>query len=394
MPYETGGRADKYGNYYETRIVIYYLLKLIEEDIIYLKYEPLGELEKGVDLWVQYKNDVEEGIQCKSRNGSKSAWDFISLKNNYIFKKWLTHLNNDCNCMVSLVSPINCIILEDLINRAKTNYSVTDFYKYQICQSGKKLIEFFDKFCQEIGIKKKDYNNPYTEKELYNCINYLKRICIRQLPDSELKNIIFEKIRTLFSTDSTKVYSIFVDFVVNVDCFGRKITQNQIYDLIDKNNFLLRSLSNDQKIIPRIIELNHEYRKCFTKLKNGFFINDKFQECKKNIELGNSLIIHGEAGVGKSGCIENIIEYCEIKKIQYFAIKLDNKKPLVNLEEWGKSLGFSSSIAHCFDSVTKHDKAVIIFDQLDTLRWTNGNSNDSLFICFELIKQIINLNLN
>ena len=53
MPYEIGGRADKFGNRYENRWVVNQLLRLIKEEIASVTVEAIGEEEEGVDLWIK-----------------------------------------------------------------------------------------------------------------------------------------------------------------------------------------------------------------------------------------------------------------------------------------------------------------------------------------------------
>ena len=51
-----------------------------------------------------------------------------------------------------------------------------------------------------------------------------------------------------------------------------------------------------------------------------------------------------------------------------------------------------SSIVHCINSISKNKQAVLILDQLDALRWTQGVSHESLMVCSEIIRQVTNLN--
>lgn len=50
MPYEVGGRADKFGNRYESRWVVKQFLRLLNEGIASVIIESIGEEEEGVDL--------------------------------------------------------------------------------------------------------------------------------------------------------------------------------------------------------------------------------------------------------------------------------------------------------------------------------------------------------
>ncbi len=145
--------------------------------------------------------------------------------------------------------------------------------------------------------------------------------------------------------------------------------------------------------MPRLKELNQIYEDTFIPLNNGLINREEFSDCRKAIDSGDSIIIHGKAGRGKSGCTIDIINYCKEKNIPYIEIKLDKQfLPKRNAEKWGNDLGLPASIAHCIHSISKNERAVIILDQLDALRWTQAHSRDALLVCAEIIKQVEALN--
>lgn len=387
MPYELGGRADKSGNRFEIRVVMYYLLKVLEENIDYFILEALGDDEKGVDILLGYNDGSKEGIQCKGRNGSKHFWDFGTANAKQIFTNWKFHLERDPSYNVSLASPLAFPMMEDLIDRSRNTSDLpSDFYSYQVLSQSKEFISFFNNFCNALSI------NPKQSKDLERCINYLNRIHCIHFPDAYLKEILIDKISYLFIGDCELVYDRFIAWIVDDDTRGIKITSATINNFIGNSGLKLKNLAFDRSIISRINELNKEYQGSFIPLKGGLFGRDEFVKCRSQLECGKSLLIHGKAGRGKSGCTEDIINYCNEKKIQYIAIKLDKRIPIGNAERWGIELGLPTSIVHCIHSFSKDDPAVIILDQLDALRWTQSHSRDSLLVCSEIIRQISRLN--
>lgn len=145
--------------------------------------------------------------------------------------------------------------------------------------------------------------------------------------------------------------------------------------------------------MPRIHILNDEYKNSFKTLDSGLKIRTQFDECKKYIQEGKSIIIHGKAGNGKSGLTENIIDWCNKSNILHLDLKLDCYIPEGTAQGWGEKLGFPASISYCLNAFSKENNIVLILDQLDALRWTARNSKSSLATCLELIREIRNLNL-
>lgn len=388
MPYEKSGRADKSGNRFEIRVVVYHMLKLLEEKIDYIILEAIGDEEQGVDLWIGQKDGTQEGIQCKGRNGSKEYWDFGTANAKNIFTNWKLQLDRDPSIFVSLASPLAFTFLEDLIDRAiKSNNNGRDFYEYQIKPASKEFISFTNNICRVMEI------NHKSEHDLIRLKGYLKRIRYRQFSDYELRETILSKMDYLFLGNSRDVYDSLVVWIVDGDILGKNINLSILYQFFDNNEIKFKNLALDNKIVPRIMELNREYKRLFQPLNNGMIIREEFEECRKAIKIGKSLIIHGKAGRGKSGCTENIINYCEEEGIRYLAIKLDKRIPSGTAERWGIDLGLPSSIVHCIHSIAKNEKAVIILDQLDALRWTQAHSRDALLVCSQIIEQVKILNL-
>ena len=58
MSYESGGRADKYGNHYENCYLVILLLRLIREELTSVTVEPLGEYGDYVEFISEQKNGI------------------------------------------------------------------------------------------------------------------------------------------------------------------------------------------------------------------------------------------------------------------------------------------------------------------------------------------------
>ena len=387
MAYQGGGRTDKAGNKYETNYFIYQLLKVINEEIYSAKLEPSGEDEIGTDILIVNKDETREAQQCKGRNKNNDKWTLSALKQYNILKNWKIQLERDTINSVSLVSPISYILLEDFINMANTSENAKDFYDNHILKD-KQYQKFYQEYCEGMEL------NASNEKDLIKSFDYLKRTYYHQIPDTDLKNIIMEKITDLFCNDKEIVYNALLNFVINKEIWGKTIDLVEIKKYINNNNIKLKNLAFDDKIAPKIDELNKEFDSFFIPINNQMIEREEYKKCKKIINEGGSIIISGKAGYGKSGVVQLIVEECKDNNIPYIAIKLDKRVPENNTIEWGKHLGFPTSISYCLDSISKDRNAVIILDQLDALRWTQANSINALLVCRELINEIENININ
>lgn len=150
----------------------------------------------------------------------------------------------------------------------------------------------------------------------------------------------------------------------------------------------------NKKITPRVSELNEQYKNTFRGIKGTFINRPEIDKCIEDIKQDKSVIIHGKAGQGKSGCTQGVIEYCETEGIPYVAIKLDDRMPEQNADKWGEELGLTTSIPMALSMLCENKRGIIILDQLDALRWTNVHSRQALITCTEVIKRVEEINLN
>ena len=179
-----------------------------------------------------------------------------------------------------------------------------------------------------------------------------------------------------------------LSFVCMENILGVEITQPVLMQYLEKQEMEMRLRDGDDRILPRFKEINQEYRDTFKPLKEGLVSRKEFEDCINAIKSEKSFIISGAAGYGKSGCTEVILNYCESERIPHIAIKLDQRVPHGSCDIWGKDLGLSGSLVHAMHCISRNEKAVIVLDQLDALRWTQANSREALLVCMELIRQV------
>lgn len=388
MAYEAGGRADKSGNRFEYNWTINKMLDVLNEKIQYLTIEAVGDDERGVDLWIGNKDGTREGQQCKGRCRNNEYWTYGEVNEKGIWDNWKVQLENSKANMVSLVSPLAFNVLEDITQMARNTDAAKprDFYEYQIRKSGKKTVKFFHHYCDAMGI------NPAEERGIATAIDYMSRTFYRNPGNFGLREILLQRIELLFVGDAEEIFSKLLKFVLLEDIWGKKIDALMITDYCKDTGIVFRDLARDERILPVILNLNEEYQSVFIKFQSGYIIRNEAKSCWQWILDGKSVIIHGHAGMGKSGCIENIIQFCKESETLYLAVKLDKRIPHETAERWGQSMGLPASVSHCLNAVSCDKRAVLIFDQLDALRWTQAHSSESLAICRKIIREVEQMN--
>ncbi|MDU4861722.1 MAG: hypothetical protein E6356_11005 [Terrisporobacter othiniensis] len=388
--YELGGRADKFGNRYESRWVVNQLIRIIKEEIDSVILEVIGEEEKGVDIVVINKDGSREYHQCKGRNASNETWEIADLNNKGILQNAKGHLDRCSTSKFVLVSPAPCLMLHSFHERAlNSSENSQDFYEYQIKTSGKKIINAFEYYCKCMNL---DTSNT---EDIIKAQNYLRRTDAYLVPDdlNEKKNIL-DKIEMYFIGNQQIIHNLLANYAIEENLLGHKLKYDMIIKYLQDKGILLRNLAFDDRLIPRIDFLNQEFMDTVNFIDNRFIKRIEVDKIVTAIENGDSIVIHGKAGYGKSGCIYEVLNRIRNKNIGVLALKMDKIMPEYNAKNYGDKLDLRASPIHCINELYKDSKAVIIFDQLDAIRWTNTHSSSSIEVCKEMISQVKNINLS
>lgn len=390
MPHENAGRADKLGNLYEDRWDVNQLLRLLNEEIFSVTIEAIGEDEKGIDLWIKNKDGSRECHQCKSRNGSKEYWTFGDLNAKGIFEKAKLQLNSSENVTYHFISAVPAMMMYDLTNRARnSNNNSEDFYKFQITKSGEDVNKAFNSICKYFGCSNE------IDNDRSKVFDYLKRMYFVYYPDdiNEKNNLKF-KIKHLYVGDTDAIYSIIKGFAIENDLLGREIKANILHSyLLSLDGVSTRQLYKDERLLPRIEALNEEFISSFIPIDGKIIPRTESDECYRHIKNGTSVIIHGKAGSGKSGCVFELIDKLKNENIVHLALKLDRRIPKDSADKYGESLGLPASPVLCLEAISVEQEVVLILDQLDAIRWTNNHSSNALEVCKEIIREVKNINL-
>ena len=386
MSNELAGRNDKYGNRYENNCIIDTIIDVVAEEILAFSFEPLGKDEVATDILITEKDGTKKFVQCKGRNANNNEWSFSALGRYKLLTRWKTHLDREQSCIVSLMSPLPFVGLEDLIKRAKNNNgNPNDFMNCQVSKSFE-TTEDFKKYCGQLGL---DYTQ---EKDVAIAINYLKRTKIEMRPDENFKANILKRISVYFMGDCEKIYDCFLDLIIMGNIMSNNIDNVWLNNFFKEKNILLRDLSNDKQNFPTIQRLNNEYKNSFLPINNELILRDEVKTCINKINNEESIVIYGKSGYGKSGVVTSLIKYFEEKSILHLAVRLDKKIPTKNAQYWSEELGFNVSISYCLNAFSKNKPCVLIFDQLDALRWTQCHARDSVDVVMSLLDEIKNIN--
>lgn len=382
MSVESGGRADKYGNEYEKRYLAKILLSLINEKIVSVTVEPVGV--EGVEFFAEEKDGKKCYYQCKLSNMTNDSWTVSDLKRRNIFNNIKQILLQDEKAMYYFVSPLAYNELDELCKRAGTNSSVGEF---RLQLGNKKIKKAFDDCIVAFGLDKDSDVNIERMRYLLSRCNF-----VRYLFDSETQKDFDELISMTLTGNVAHARVILENYVDANGKYGTKITKQDLVSYLENSGIKIRNYGNDNRIYSRLNALNCIYWGNFQAISDKLIHRSITDKIIGEVEVGNSIILHGKAGSGKTGCLQELINYLRKESILYLALKLDKNILRGSADSFGKNLNLPESPVHCLATLAAGKKCVLILDQLDALRWNSNFSADALNICKEMFFQAESIN--
>lgn len=387
MALEAGGYADKLGNRYEANWVAYQLLQLLDEKILSVIVEPIGDDEIGVDVVIERHNGEKEYHQCKVGNANSEYWTLAQLNQAKIITKGLFQIQRGMN-EFHLVSPLTSKRLSDLSDSAlNTSGDVTEFYEYQVKISNQREKDFND-LCAYLGL------NRLKELDLEQALFFLQRFKIT--PYVINKHTVCEledKATALFSGVPSKLLQFLKNYPVELNKLRVKITTSSLLSDLEKNGFYPRIKPDDKRVFPILERISKDFTNSIKPylISNTLIRRNEADDVIDSLKNHAVTLIKAEAGMGKSSLLLDLHERLQSQAAISVPIRLDRNRPENNADEFGVKLGFPYSPVLCLSRFTTQQKMVVILDQLDAIRWTATHSNNALQVCQELVRQVLAL---
>ena len=369
-----GGEADKLGNRYEGRWTIHCMIDVMDEKVNSIRIESPGEDAFEFFLW---RNDKKEYHQVKRQNSQLGHWTLNSLE-----KKQITVLSdiwkylqaNDITCV--FVSTQDADELGELANRAQGANSFSEFEQKFI--NGKKISGKFHTLRQK-------WNNCSPEL----AYQALKRVRVETVGEDFLVDSIENRLATLVEADPKTIRIELAELILN--SIHQELTAHDIWHyLVQERGYSRREWSKNLHVLAAVKDINNSY---VSRLKN-IAIADKIiprdeteiiLEKLRSTEGKRALLVTGEAGVGKSVVILQVLENLIKEGIPVLSFRVDNLNRVAHPNDVGKQLQLPGSPATVLASIAQKRECVLVIDQLDAVSLTSGRHP----VFFECINEII-----
>ncbi len=369
-----GGIASKRGNYYEEKWAVYSLLEVISGQANSIQYEGIEREFIGFEF-VLSRGQCNEWHQVKL-NAPGGNWTARKLK--YVLENFKRQLSENTRSKCVFVSQGSASPIKDVSEKA---------------HKAKNL----DEFRSSASEKEKDCFIALTEE--YWCVNpavafdWIRRcefVAISELLIDKQINLLGNH---LFFTNE-HLFQLLSDYLQ--DNLNKKLTTEIVRSWIqDESELQFRSASYDPTLREKIIKANTRYKKSYQSFQiAGETISRKETEAIFNLLFedhgADSVLLTGEAGIGKSGVVGQVLTTLEQEQIDHLVFRMDRYLEFQSRLKLGSELlelDQAQSPVSVLANVASNKTAVLIVDQVDAVSESSGRNPAIKELLIELVDE-------
>ncbi len=218
----------------------------------------------------------------------------------------------------------------------------------------------------------------------------LKRIYTKNEDEDSLTENVDLILRTLIREDPETVRNDLAAFTM--ENVTKILYADDIWAYLESRNYRRVDYSKDASVLAAIQDCNQRYENLITHIRSDIRISRN--ETKKVLEilLGDedkqSVLVSGEAGIGKSVVLGQVIKKIKEESIPHLYFRVDRLDPTELPKNVGKQLGLPASPVEVLGGIAKNRMSILIIDQMDAVSLASGRKSDFFPCIHEIIRQV------
>ncbi len=387
-----GGASDKYGNRFEGKWTVFCLACVMDEEFDSIRLEHPGKEGEGCEFILK-KGELSEYHQVKRQHSESRAWSIGDLYANGVLTT-AYEKTRDHNHSFHFMSAVSSGCVDELCDAAR-NVSFDEFIEHFIIGTRKKTWEKLTKYWhtlieQEVSFPEK---TPKEEQQiLFDKIAFdrLKRIYVNNISESHLVRMVETKLQTLIRYNPKKIRVELADLIL--ENIHKELFAEFLWSWVEKCEYQRVDFSKDNRVLTLLDNSNQRYENMIKPIADEISIPcDEVDEALKILtgnEKKHSVLVSGEAGVGKTYILGQIIKEIRNREILHLYFRVDKLNPTELPSNIGQQLDLPASPVEILAGIAKSRICVLIIDQLDYVSFASGR-NPAFFGCITEIVRCV-----
>ena len=218
----------------------------------------------------------------------------------------------------------------------------------------------------------------------------MKRVHTRTIDESFLLTVIESRASTLVDGDAATVVDVLAEMAM--EKVHHELTAHDIWVHLESRGFGRRQWHKDPHVLEAVREANQRYLNFLREQAIDRTVLPRQETRKVHDLLEESsekagVLLTGEAGIGKSGVMLQVVEELLGAGTPVVALRADRLEFTQLPEKIGEQIGLPGSPADVLTAVAQGGFCVLVIDQLDALSLASGR-NSTLFDCvYRIVRQ-------
>lgn len=371
----TGEATAKFGVRYETLWTVLCMLDIMDHRADSVRLVPPGVEGEGVEFRIQ-RGGVQEYHQVKRQHGAEGRWTLKELGSRMVLSAFWDKLNDPAARCV-FVSSHPAYQLGELIERAGDAKSWEEFDREFLATQ--RQSRDFATLCSLWG------DCPREE-----AFERLRRISTKTIDESLLAEMVEVRLEALVEGDPLTASDVLFRLVL--DRVHDELDAQDIWRHLVERSFRRRNLAENINVLAKLEEANARY---LSPIRNELISGASIprEEARTALDSLTSedgrrgVLLSGEAGVGKSGVVLQVLENLGKKEIPFLAFRVDRLDPTPLPSAIGQQLELPGSPVAVLGGVSQGRDCVLVIDQLDAVSLASGRHPQFFDGVDELIRQ-------
>lgn len=369
-----GGIADKVGNRYEARWLIYQLFGLLDGSAVAFTVEKIGPEEEGFEFEIQ-RPDGLEWHQCKRQ--TRKSWTIRRLESEGVLKNFAARLKTDADGRCVFVSTDPATQLKRLKEKEASSPNAQSF------ESSLSVDDTGDWTALRSAL-------GMSASEAFT---WLQRCQFKTFPEDELEEVIRAKADRWFTGSPDAAYDHLRSWVEQDATLNRRLTFEDLCRALSDMGLGLKQYELDKTLPGRLAAATRHYMDTYRPIGAGLFEIERDEVCQLTERLldedGPKIIaLSGPAGSGKSVIVRKALEALQAAGKAHLAFRVDQLEALNSLANLGEAVfETAESPAIVVEQLAGSGVGVLVIDQADAVSEMAGRSGGIRRLILKLVEQ-------
>lgn len=365
-----GGAAAKYGDRYEGRWAAQCLLDVVSGEAHRIRFEPPGPEGEGVEFWME-RGARREYWQVKRQLAGRAGWTPHDLT--AVLQAFWPHLQTGGDCVFASTQSIADI--PDLVDRARRSQDPAEFAEHFL--TSEKLRNAFQFLMNAWDASPEDTYEA------------LRHISIHTADEEHLVRLLRSNAELRLIGDPMTAVDVLTAFAL--DSVHIELSVEEVLAHLQSRGYSRRDW-NDASGRARIDELNNAFMNPLRRAAiGGRSISRTETQAISDLlfrgEGSRCVLVGGEAGVGKSGVLLELIEGVRSRGWPTLALRVDRLEPVLTPSKVGSQLGLPGSPTTVLAGIAQGGDALLVIDQVDAVSLASGRHPEFLDCVLEMVHE-------